>query len=249
MRPELRSVARGLRSLVFAPICLGCDGPLASGRPGTLVCGRCRSRLRPPPPPCCERCGAPRLRSADGWEPVCRECIAWPAEIRVARSAVLLHPPADRLVHQLKYRGWSRLAQPLARRMAEVVLPPDVREEAILVTAVPTTRVRLRERGYNQAQLLAGAFARLTARTACSLLERTGAGATQTRLQPAERRRNVAGAFRASTPIRPELRDAHVLLVDDVLTTGATAGECARVLVAAGARCVSVVTFARAIGG
>lgn len=234
-----------LLDLVFAPVCLGCDGAIAAGTP-RLVCARCRTRLRPPPAPACARCGATLLRTGRAAGPQCAECERWPATLRAARSAFLLTDPADRLVHQLKYRGWRALAAPMGELMARVALPADVRAEAGLVVSVPTTRIRLRERGYNQAALLAESFARHTGREHAAALERAGAAGSQTGLQPAARGANVAGAFRVRDGMRRRVAERHVLLVDDVLTTGATAAECGRALVDAEARCISVVTFARA---
>jgi ComF family protein len=125
--------------------------------------------------------------------------------------------------------------------MASVTWPDDVHEPATIVP-VPTTSKRLRERGYNQAQLLAEALARRTGRSSEFLLCRVSGTRTQTALQPAARAANVAGAFAAAHVVD----GAHVLLVDDVLTTGATAAECARVLAGAGACCIRLITFARA---
>jgi ComF family protein len=231
-----------LLDLVFAPVCLGCDGCIATGDSARLVCRRCRVRLRPPPLPCCARCGAP-LR-ATGRPPQlygCPECVSWPESLSQARAACLLQPPADRLVHQLKYRGWRALAAPLARIMAGIEWPAEVHEPAVVVP-VPTTAQRVRERGYNQAQLLAHELAAVTARAMDPLLSRASGTRTQTTLQPAARAANVAGAFIADRAVA----GAHVLLVDDVLTTGATAAECARVLDHAGACCIRLITFARA---
>lgn len=177
----------------------------------------------------------------------CAECADWPPSLRAARSACLMHPPGDRLVHQFKYHGWSALAEPMAERMTRLPLPPDVEEEAEYVVPVPSTRARIRERGYNQAERLAEAYARQTGRRLARLLERRSAASTQTTLQPAARRANVAGAFRVAGPVPYDPFGAHLILVDDVLTTGATAVECVRALVAAGARCVTVITFARAL--
>jgi ComF family protein len=149
-------------------------------------------------------------------------------------------------VHQLKYNGWRALAGPMAERMSRVTLPQELTEEVRLIVPVPTTRARLRTRGYNQAELLAREFA---ARHGLQLflgLQRARAADTQTALQPLERAANVAGAFRLEGG-EERIRGAHLLLIDDVLTTGATSAECATTLVAAGARCVSVLTFARAL--
>jgi ComF family protein len=231
-----------LLDLIFAPVCLGCDGLIAAGDSARLVCRRCLSRLRPPPPPCCARCGAPiRMtgREPPAWG--CPECAEWPDALRLARAACLLQPPADRIVHQLKYRGWDHLAGPMALRMSAVQWPAEAHAPAT-IAAVPTSARRLRERGYNQAQRLADELGRATGHDVQPLLHRVVAARTQTALQPAARVANVAGAFQASRRMDGE----HVMLVDDVLTTGATAAECARTLAAAGACCVRLITFARA---
>jgi ComF family protein len=233
-----------LLDLVFAPICLGCDAAIPT-RSARLICGVCRARIIAVPAPACERCGSPRLATGRS-DNACVECPDWPAVLRCARSACVLHPPADRIVHQLKYRGWHALADPMGRLMAGVRLPQDVLDEAHIVVPVPTSVVRMRTRGYNQAELLARQYARITRRTVIDVLERAD-GTTQTALQPAERRANVAGAFRLRRNAPRSLGGSHVLLIDDVLTTGATALEATQTLAQAGVRCVSVVTFARAL--
>ncbi len=237
-----------LLDLVFAPVCLGCEKPIATGDSARLVCRACRSRLRTPEPPLCPRCGAPARLTGVEAGATCRECAHWPPAIRAARAACLLQAPADRLVHELKYRGWRALAGSMGEVMSRVRLPEDTQREASVVVPVPTTRKRRRSRGYNQAEELARAFAFRTGRRCLPLLVRRGESGTQTSLQPLERAANVAGAFTLDDGARPHAQAQHLLLVDDVMTTGATAGECARALVEqGGARCVSVVTFARAI--
>lgn len=239
-------LVQGLLDLVFSPRCLGCGG--AAGQGGALVCGRCLSRLVAPPAPTCARCGFPRPRTGRDPTHVCQECQAWPVGLRAARSACLLREPADALVYQLKYRGWHGLGHVMARQMTRVALPDDVRDEARLVVPVPTTPLRLRERGYNQAEVLARAFASATGRIVSCNLERGAGASSQVALQPAARLANVAGAFRFVAGAEQDVAGEHLLLVDDVLTTGATVVACTRTLVDAGARCVSVLTFARATG-
>lgn len=190
----------------------------------------------------------PRLRTGRVAGFRCQECLEWPPGLRSARSACLLHHPADALVHQLKYRGWKALGAFMAERLAAVPLPGDVAAESRLVVAVPTTEARLRERGYNQAEVLARAFAAATGRSLVPALLRAPGTSSQTTLQPVARMANVAGAFRLADATENEIAGEHLLLVDDVLTTGATVVACAETLMVAGARCVSVLTFARAAG-
>ena len=242
----MHPLLRGVFDLILPPICLACDGLIATGDTRRFVCRRCRTKLRAPPPPLCMRCGAPRLLTGRSIDPAsCQECCEWPPQLQRARSAFLMHPPADRLVHQLKYRGWSGLAEMMGGAMAHAwATCRDVGIERIV--AVPTTASRRRDRGYNQAELLALVVAREINRKCESLLERVVSAGTQTTLQPAARGANVAGAFQLSSNARNHLKDAHILVVDDVLTTGATTLECTRTLLEGGASSVSVLTFARA---
>lgn len=234
-----------LADLLFPPVCLGCDAPIAPADVARLVCRTCRARIRPLPHPCCPRCGAPRLETGRSKD-VCPECAGWPPELERARSACVLEPPADLLVYRLKYRGWPALARPLADFMARNA-SDDALGAARIVVPVPTTARRLRERGYNQARLLACEFAELTGRTVVDALLRERGSATQTTLQPLARGANVTGAFRTAAA-GARLRNVSVVLVDDVLTTGATATACALALSEAGVARVGLVTFARALG-
>ncbi|HUF25893.1 MAG TPA: phosphoribosyltransferase family protein [Gemmatimonadaceae bacterium] len=154
---------------------------------------------------------------------------------------------ASAIVHALKYDGWQRVAAGLAERMARLSWPPDVLAERSMLVPVPLAATRQRERGYNQSELIARALAerwRLPVET--DLLLRARRTRSQTRLTPSDRMRNVSGAFRAVESAPPRLAGAHVVLVDDVVTTAATLNACAVALHQAGARIVSYVTFGRA---
>ena len=233
---------RDLIDLLLPAGCVSCGAWVPKGT--SMVCLRCRIRLHEAPWPRCARChhptGTGRTPSPD-----CLECRAWPAALTRARYAWALEGAAPDLVHALKYEGWHELAEWVADSMAALDLPePEGRR---VVVPVPTTARRLGERGYNQAELIA---ARLAARWAVpmrSALERSGAERSQTALTPEQRRENVRGAFRPVAGAERTLSGAHVLLVDDVLTTGATAGEAASALDAAGAETVTLVAFARAL--
>lgn len=252
MRAALERVWAGAMDLVFAPVCVGCRAPIPAGAAQRVVCALCWTRCRAVPAPRCGRCGAPvptDVARGDGDAPPgpgCRACRGMPPTIRAVRSAFAMGGTVRRLVHALKYDGWEAAAEPMAARMAALAWPADVEAEAAVVVPVPTTAARIRRRGYNQAARLAAHLARLTGRSFDpEILVRTRAAATQTALHPDERRANVAGAFAVPPGRAAGLRGAHVLLVDDVWTTGATARECAETLVEAGARVASVATFAR----
>lgn len=130
--------------------------------------------------------------------------------------------------------------------MSVLRFPDDVEAERAALVPIPLSAGKLRERGYNQSELLARALAgfwHIPVRN--DLVERSRATATQTRLTPGERLRNVSGAFRAVAG-RASLRGQHLVLVDDVVTTAATLNACASALYDGGARILSYVTFGRA---
>jgi ComF family protein len=143
-----------------------------------------------------------------------------------------------RLIHLFKYNGMRRLAQPLGALLADA-LPRD--RQFDLVTAVPLHWRRRWQRGFNQAALLAKQIARARHIPARNVLRRGSATRAQAGLSNSQRRENVSGAFRA----RRRLNGLRILVVDDVMTTGATASACARALKKAGAKSVSVLALAR----
>jgi ComF family protein len=174
-------------------------------------------------------------------------CRTWPPALAYARHAYLLAPPADTLVHALKYEGWRELAPLMGRAMAALPLPSLSPGGRRVVVPVPTTSTRVRRRGYNQALLLASSVAERLDLEMWEALVRKRGGATQVALHPSQRRANVRGTFQARKEVLPVLRGVHVLLVDDVLTTGATAVAAATELDLAGVSEVTLLTYARAL--
>ena len=154
--------------------------------------------------------------------------------------------PASSLVHSLKYGGWSRVADAMSERMSRLAWPDDVVAERAAIVPVPLSSARIRERGYNQSELLGRGLGERWRIPLCeNALIRVRDTRSQTELTPQERLGNVAGSFGSGAQMS-ELVGAHVILVDDVVTTAATMNECARVLYRAGARIISYVTFGRA---
>lgn len=243
---RLGVLGRDLVELLLPAACLGCGVRIPLERRERRVCPGCLAALRSPPPPLCVRCGLP-LGSRPPRTDACAECREWPEILVRARSAVLLEPPADRLVHGLKYGGWRELGSLLGERMARARVPSSSAGEPPVVVPVPTTRTRRRRRGYNQAAVLAEAVGAALGRPVVRALDRRPGARSQVALQPLERGHNVLRAFEPRKEGSRRIRGRPVLLVDDVLTTGATAGAAARALGRAGAESVSVLTFARAV--
>lgn len=229
--------ARLLETL-FPPECAAC------GRPGFPFCTGCVRSIVRLPAPGCQRCGRP----LDASPPTCRDCP--PAPIAWSRAPFLFDGPARAALHRLKFSGQRSLAAGLAPAMVEALArsPPPALDPRDLgdrvITWVPLGARRRRRRGFDQAEALARPVAALLGWPVRPLLHRAVETAPQARRSGPERRRALEGAFRARGPV-----PAAVVLVDDVLTSGATAAACASVLVAAGCREVGVLTAARALNG
>ena len=170
-----------------------------------------------------------------------------PPFVRAVRSVCWMPvESASSIVHALKYDGWAKVADQMAERMARLSWPRDVVDERAALVPVPLASARKRERGYNQSELLARGLSRSwDIPVFADVIARLRATESQTRLTPEQRQGNVAGSFQIGGSFH-SLVGAHVVVVDDVVTTGATLNECAKVLHAAGARIISYVTFGRA---
>jgi ComF family protein len=252
----LASFTLAALDLVFPALCPVCRSPLGDGRRDPL-CGPCWRAIARLGSPGCAVCGAasstaPTIdvpagvaRRPDGETPdrPCPACAAAPPPYAYARSAAVYEGVLRDALHAFKFSGKRALARPLGDLVIEqcrASLPTDVDA----VVPVPLSGERERERGFNQAALLAQRVARrLGVPARPRWLARVRPTRPQSDLSAAERHANVRDAFRASR----DVAGCHVLVVDDVLTTGATLGECARALRRGGARRVGALTVARVL--
>lgn len=246
MPPEMAQtgpMSWALLDMLFSRTCEECGAALAEDETGSL-CWDCRARVRFVQVPFCERCGDP-VPGTIGGPYECAGCRALRPAFDWARSAVRYDGPAKSCIRRFKYHAGIWLQEELVGWLGALwrICPVEVRS-ADFVVGIPLYPRRERERGYNQAALLAEALAgRVGIPFRRGLLGRTRPTATQTHLTAVQRVHNVKGVFSVRRP--REVRGARIALVDDVMTTGATANECARALKAAGAAAVMVLTVAR----
>ena len=239
VRASLRSVV----DFALPPRCPGC-GVITQEEHS--FCLDCWSQLVFLGEPCCMRCGLPFAHEQGGGEAECGACLADPPRFDRARAAVAYGEIPRKVALKLKYGGRPGVAETMARLMARH-LPAAA---GAILAPVPLHRWRIWKRGYNQAALIAAALGRLGGGDVMAdLLERTKATPYLRGMGPRERAETVRGAFRVAERRREALAGREVVLVDDVYTSGATAGACARALKKAGARRVSLLCWARVVRG
>lgn len=229
--------------MLFPPraLCPACQRPNRSG--GTGLCRACTARVPLVAPPICSRCGRPLRGGAVDSGELCLTCQAMTHLFAVARAPGVYDGALRDYIHRVKFGADRALGEALGRWLAEYALRTRELWPVDAVVPVPLHADRLAERGFNQAELLARAVAVRSERPLLgNVLQRVRPTTAQARLPVETRQANVRGAFRVRDAAL--LAGKRILLVDDVLTSGATAGEAARVLLRAGAERVNVLCLA-----
>ena len=254
-----------LSCVLLPAFCALCEHPLLR-LSSVPVCADCWNQLVPQRGSLCTRCGEDlgiaelstsnrHLDEQSGYAKLCRPCEAVAPAFEQAVAFGNYEGTMRRLIHLLKYEAMEPVANMLGARLAPQVAEICKRIGGeVLVVPVPLHKSKRRERGFNQAQLLARATIRAVRRLepavvlqlAASVLERSRATKSQSGLSTHQRRRNLRGAFFVSEKSAEKITGRDVLLIDDIYTTGATARACSRMLRNAGAARVWVATVARA---
>lgn len=240
----IREFASDIAYTFFPPVCLGCLGVLACN-PHAVFCRECRNQITFLTGGHCPVCGMIFPDSPSG-DHLCGSCIEQRPWFTQARSAVAFDGIILEAIHSFKYGRSTITGDRLAGFLADYDFTDMDWRHFDCILPVPLHIRRLRERRFNQSLILARALGRKHKLPVdFSLLKRRRFTSTQTGLDKNEREKNMKSAFEIVHPER--LAGQHVILVDDVFTTGATTNECARALKKAGAGEIAVVTLARVL--
>ena len=238
------SHARKLALNIALPtLCVACRDPVE----GEGVCADCWAKMSFIAPPFCPRLGIPFVYDP-GPDMLSMEAIANPPAYARARAAVRYDDVARKLVHALKYQDRTDLAPAMGRWMARA--GRELLDEADVLVPVPLHWRRGWSRRYNQSGVLARVIeGEVGVTVAVEALRRIRPTEQQIGLSRAERASNVQGAFKVASDRQPAIEGRRVVLIDDVLTSGATVDACARALLRAKAAAVDVLVFARVVDG
>ncbi len=241
-----RAALRGVADVVFPPSCLACRKAVAAR---DALCASCWAAMRFIERPFCERLGTPFAADLETPGLLSPDAIAHPPVFSRARAVARFEDgPSRQLVHRLKYGDRLELAGTMGTWMARA--GEEILGEADVLVPVPLHRRRLAARRFNQSALLARAVSRgCGVPVALDALARGKSTASQVGLSRTQRQLNLQGAFAVPAEHRGAIAGRAVILIDDVLTSGATANAASRALLRGGARRVDVLVFARVVTG
>jgi ComF family protein len=232
---------RALSSLFYPSLCAVCSVPVEESE---YLCSECEAKAPRIKAPFCAKCSEP-FPGAITESFSCANCAHRTLHFESAVSAYRSRGIVRKIVHEFKYGHQQHLRHPISDWLAETLDDPRLAGRRFdIVVPVPLHPARKRERGFNQAELLAELLAARAGLPMRKALQRVRYTTTQTAFDRTERMENLRDAFRLRK--NANVRGLRVLLVDDILTTGSTLSECARVLKAAGALSVHAATAARA---
>ena len=245
----MRRIADGILNLLYPELCVICSTPVSRVQDRS-ICPACWEKVLQQriTGPLCPSCGLPYQSLESGSTHLCGPCILHPPPYSGARAFGCYRSELSRIIQAFKFGGRQNLAGLLAPLLAATLQGSWSPREIDLIVPVPLHPKRKRERGYNQALLLSRDLARLVGVPFRSdALHRVRSTLPQVGLSDAERARNLKRAFQCKKPAA--IKGLHVLLVDDVMTTGSTVASAAEALLEGGALRVSVLTLARAVTG
>jgi competence protein ComFC len=239
----LQNFVKSFVDLLYPKTCQACDKPIPVAAVDGVVCLSCWAQIRMNRPPFCHACGR-QLTRKDVSKNICSRCVHTPVSFDRAFSACVYDGTIKTLIHSFKYKDKQFLGTPLSKLLIEFIRSFDLPISVVdCLIPVPLHSAKLREREYNQSQILCEQVgAAFKKPVLADNLFRYRATDTQASLEPHQRFLNVRGSFAVTE--KSAVKGKNVLLIDDVLTTGATASEAARALKDAGANIVFVLTLA-----
>lgn len=242
-RPSLGSLLGPLADLFLPPVCIVCRTRV--GERG-LICGVCFAKIDFITQPLCDRLGVPLPYDAGEGRQLSAAAIAKPPVYDRARAVARYSSTMREMIQSFKYHDRHEGVPLFGRWLANA--GRELLADANLIVPVPLYTWRLWSRRFNQSAMLAHAVGRLAGVPVdCSALQRVRRTVSQVGLSPDQRSRNVAGAFKVAKDRRNAVRDKKIVVIDDVITTGATAEACARALRRAGAARVDILALARVV--
>ncbi|RJO65346.1 MAG: ComF family protein [Candidatus Omnitrophota bacterium] len=236
-------LGKGLKDILYPPTCIACRKRLPEDNADAPVCRQCYSAIKKNLPPFCYRCGR-QLDIRRSVKNLCAECIRKTLHFDRALSPCKYEGVMKELIHAFKYRGKDYLGKDLGELMVDFIKEYGFDMKPIdLIMPIPLYRSKIREREFNQAQVLGDFVAKaFNKESICDGLIRHRQTRPQAELQGQARMQNIKGCF--SLTSADLVKERNILLIDDVLTTGATASEAAAVLKKAGAHTIFVMTLA-----
>ena len=239
----LRRLMRGIADFTFPKTCLSCKAKLNASDDQDYICRPCQVKIKRNIPPFCSVCGR-HLEKKNLNKSICPGCLRKNLHFDRAFSPCLYEGVVKELIHEFKYKGKDHLGKRLSELMIEFVKEYDLPINYLdLIIPMPLHKTRLREREFNQAEILSMHIAsEFNVNLAPDLLARHRFTRTQTELPVDNRFSNVTNSF--SVAENSGLKNKNILLIDDVLTTGATSSEAAKTLKDSGAKIVFVLTLA-----